>query len=262
MSEAAPPPADRALDLVVDAGQTLLENGGEVFRAQQTMEIMAQSLQVRDFNVYVLTNGIFASARSAGGAPLSRVRHVPLVSIHLGRVEAVNELSREVAAGQLDAAVARQRLEGARALDPTTARAEQVACVTGCACFAFLFGGAMPEVLTAAAAGLVESLLCQQFGRWHINRIFTNIVAAWLSTLLALGVRALLPALNVDTATIGALMVLTPGVALTMGIRDILNADYLSGAIRLLDAVLVAGSLACGVVLAWLTARNFGGLVW
>ena len=74
--------------------------------------------------------------------------------------------------------------------------------------------------------------------------------------------RALLPALNVDTATIGALMVLTPGVALTMGIRDILNADYLSGAIRLLDAVLVAGSLACGVVLAWLTARNFGGLVW
>ena len=89
MSEAAPPPADRALDLVVDAGQTLLENGGEVFRAQQTMEIMAQSLQVRDFNVYVLTNGIFASARSAAGAPVSRVRHVPLVSIHLGRVEAV-----------------------------------------------------------------------------------------------------------------------------------------------------------------------------
>ena len=27
---------DRALELVMDAGQTLLENGGEVFRAQQT----------------------------------------------------------------------------------------------------------------------------------------------------------------------------------------------------------------------------------
>ena len=31
---------DRALELVMDAGQTLLENGGEVFRAQQTMEII------------------------------------------------------------------------------------------------------------------------------------------------------------------------------------------------------------------------------
>ena len=39
---------DRALELVLDAGQTLLENGGEVFRAQQTMEIMAASLGVRD----------------------------------------------------------------------------------------------------------------------------------------------------------------------------------------------------------------------
>ena len=39
---------DRALELVMDAGQTLLENGGEVFRAQQTMEIMAASLGVRD----------------------------------------------------------------------------------------------------------------------------------------------------------------------------------------------------------------------
>ena len=55
---------DRALELVMDAGQTLLENGGEVFRAQQTMEIMAASLGVRDFHVYVLTNGI-----CRGGTP-------------------------------------------------------------------------------------------------------------------------------------------------------------------------------------------------
>jgi len=51
-----------------------------------------------------------------------------------------------------------------------------------------------------------------------------------------------------DTRT-GALMVLTPGVALTMGVRDILNGDYLSGSIRLLDALLLAGSIAGGGVL-------------
>ena len=42
---------DRAVELVMDAGQTLLENGGEVFRVQQTMEIMAASLGVQDFHV-------------------------------------------------------------------------------------------------------------------------------------------------------------------------------------------------------------------
>lgn len=253
---------DDAMELIVNAGQTLLENGGEVFRAQQTMEIMARSLGVRGFHVYVLTNGIFASAQGRDGGSVNLVRHVPLVTIHLGRVEAVNELSRELAAGKLDLNGAQQRLIQLRALEETSPRAERLACVTGCACFAFLFGGALPEVLAAAAAGLVESLICQQFGRRCINRIFTDIVAAFLATMLALCASRLVPALDVNTTTIGALMVLTPGVSLTMGIRDILNADYLSGAIRLLDAVLIAGSLACGVVLAWLAARGAGVLLW
>ena len=70
---------DRALELVMDAGQTLLENGGEVFRAQQTMEIMARSFHLREFHVYVLTNGIFASAgtpRSARCAMCYRTTHL------------------------------------------------------------------------------------------------------------------------------------------------------------------------------------------
>ena len=62
-SAAGGPPADaqhhRVLLLVIDAGRTLLENGGEVFRVQQTMQIMAQSLGIGEFNVYVLANGIF-----------------------------------------------------------------------------------------------------------------------------------------------------------------------------------------------------------
>lgn len=101
---------ERAADLVMDAGQTLLENGGEVFRVQQTMEIMAHSLGVRDFHVYVLTNGIFASASMGSTHNVSLIRHVPSVSIHLGRVEAINELSRELAAGRLGVEEAEARL--------------------------------------------------------------------------------------------------------------------------------------------------------
>ena len=253
---------EQRMDLVLDAGQLMLENGGEVFRAQQTMEIMARSLHLQEFHVYVLTNGIFASASPAGGESLSMVRHVPLVSIHLGRVEAVNALSRALATEELDFSTARQKLDAAQALDSPPPSAERLACVVGSACFAFLFGGALLEMLVAAVAGLLESVICQQFGKRRINRIFTDIIAAWLCTLWALGISFFVPTLDVNTATIGALMVLTPGVALTMGIRDIINADYLSGAIRLLDAVLIAGSIACGVVLAWLAARGLGAIVW
>lgn len=51
----------RIMDFIMAAGETLLENGAEVFRVEQTMEIMARSFHLREFHVYVLTNGIFAA---------------------------------------------------------------------------------------------------------------------------------------------------------------------------------------------------------
>ena len=122
---------ERAADLVMDAGQTLLENGGEVFRVQQTMEIMAHSLGVRDFHVYVLTNGIFASASMGSAHNVSLIRHVPSVSIHLGRVEAINELSRELAAGRLGVEEAEARLQQARSVPRTSPAGERLACIVG-----------------------------------------------------------------------------------------------------------------------------------
>ena len=101
----------RIMDFIMAAGQTLLENGAEVFRVEQTMQIMARSLHLREFHVYVLTNGIFASA---GTAEISEVRNVPDRTIHLGRVAAVNELSRELAEGRVGLAEAELQLAAAR----------------------------------------------------------------------------------------------------------------------------------------------------
>ena len=110
----------RIMDFIMAAGQTLLENGAEVFRVEQTMEIMARSFHLREFHVYILTNGIFASA---GTAEISEVRNVPVRTTHLGRVAAVNELSRQIAAGGLT-------LDEWRALPPTAT----CCCVSGSTC--------------------------------------------------------------------------------------------------------------------------------
>ena len=40
----------RIMDFIMAAGQTLLENGAEVFRVEQTMEIMARSFHLREFH--------------------------------------------------------------------------------------------------------------------------------------------------------------------------------------------------------------------
>ncbi len=56
-------------------------------------------------------------------------------------------------------------------------------------------------------------------------------------------------------------MVLTPGV-LFHGHPCIINSDYLSGTIRLVDALLVAGCLAVGVTLGYTLLSTVTGVVW
>ena len=205
----------RIMDFIMAAGQTLLENGAEVFRVEQTMEIMARSFHLREFHVYILTNGIFASA---GTAEISEVRNVPVRTTHLGRVAAVNELSRQIAAGGLTLDEAEAQL----------ARAQRI-----------------PFPLAAAVAGLAANgylLLCE---RLNLPGGFRKITTASLITLVCLPLCHLLGT-EASHAIIGTLMILTPGIAFTMGIRDFVQGDYLSGTIRMIDALLVAACIAIG----------------
>ena len=225
----------RIMDFIMAAGQTLLENGAEVFRVEQTMEIMARSFHLREFHVYVLTNGIFASA---GTAEISEVRNVPVRTTHLGRVAAVNALSREIAETNMS-------LGAAQRIPFPKDWVQLVSGMGGAFSFAMIFGGDLRSAIAAAVAGLAASgylLLC---GRYSLPGGFQKITTASLITLVCI---LLCQALHTSAshAIIGALMILTPGIAFTMGIRDFVHGDYLSGTIRMIDALLIAASIAIG----------------
>ena len=113
----------------------------------------------------------------------------------------------------------------------------------GSAAFALMFGGGLAEAAAAALAGCTVSVYL-----WACRRLpalFLKLTGAGLITLVCILACGVLAA-SVNHAAIGALMILTPGVAFTMSIRDFVKGDYLSGTIRLIDAVLVAACLACG----------------
>ena len=227
----------RIMDFIMAAGQTLLENGAEVFRVEQTMEIMARSFHLREFHVYVLTNGIFASA---GTAEISEVRNVPVRTTHLGRVAAVNALSREIAETNMSLGEAEYRLAAAQRIPFPKDWVQLVSGMGGAFSFAMIFGGDLRSAIAAAVAGYL--LLC---GRHGLPGGFQKITTASLITLVCI---LLCQALHTSAshAIIGALMILTPGIAFTMGIRDFVHGDYLSGTIRMIDALLIAASIAIG----------------
>ena len=123
-------------------------------------------------------------------------------------------------------------------------RTQLLAGMSGAACFALIFGGTVRSALAAAVAGFLVSgylLLCEKRGYPAASaRSRRRPYHAGLH-------RRVLPAGHrVQPCHHRHLMILTPGIAFTMGIRDFVQGDYLSGTIRMIDALLIAASIAIG----------------
>lgn len=235
------------LELTFQMGQALLENGAEISRVQETMERVAKAFDIEEFNVYVLTNAIFANGRENGIEKRTQLKHVPSTSIHFGRICAVNQLSREIACGKHTVDEAAAKLREIREIPYSALPLAILSCAVGSAAFSYLFGGSGWDALAAFFCGIVLEPYVYLTGKWKLSKFLTNLSASMLmafcgSILVLLGLGE-----NLDKVIIGSIIRLVPGVALTTSIRDFFNGDYLSGTIRMIDAFLVGGCIAVGV---------------
>ena len=95
-------------------------------------------------------------------------------------------------------------------------------------------GGALCWGAYLLAGVWTQSVFVQSFAASAVTAVWSEILARVKKT----------PA---QQYLIVGLIPLVPGVALTNGIRDVANCDYLSGTIRAIDAVLIAAGIALGV---------------
>lgn len=241
------------------AGQLLLESGAEIFRVHETMMRILSAFGARDANVFVLSNGLFASAFEGTDHAQSIVRDVPLGSVDLWRIAQVNNVSRRVCCGQLDVCGALEALERIKAAPRRHPVFLCAVCGAGTLSFCGLFGGGIWECLCAFFCGAaLEALLL--FGPAAARSRFGACALGGALTTFLTGLAALaFPALQMDPIIIGSIMPLVPGFAFTSGIREAFGGDYLCGVIHILDAVLTGVCIALGVTGAMYLLSGLGG---
>ena len=131
---------------------------------------------------------------------------------------------------------------------PFTSNALQVLVSgVGAGAFCYLFGGSPLDCLASFISGLVLWVFVLFLTAKGANKIMVNILSSALVTAMGVLFFHVLFGDNMDMIVIGSIVPLLPGVPLTNSIRDFLNGDYLSGTIRMIDAVLVACCIALGV---------------
>lgn len=241
----------KILDLVSMMGSTLLQNGAEIVRVQTTMELVAKAYGKDDIDVYALSNGIFVTLRNDDQNGYTQINNVPLASSNLGRVAMVNQLSREICEHHYTIDEALDKMHNILKTPDNPLWLKLLAGATGCAGYCFLYGGSFLDFFATMPIGILISLYRHFMQHSRLSKVMQTIIGSALITLAGFIITAIFKNLNLDMIVTGGLIILVPGVPFTTSIRDFFNGDYLSGTIRLIDALLVAFCMAVGVGLMY-----------
>ena len=245
MTEITESEKKRALDLAVEAGQILLENGAEIKRVGETMDRIASSFGVEDKSFIVLGNGIIAS-----GKDHADVRNVPIKGPRTEMVVAVNQLSRECVEGKLSLDELERRLKEIKQSKGKPWWEILLSVTIGVFSVSFLFGGSLSDATATFISGLFLGLFVV-FASSHFPRMISNLLGGLIGGLVCLLLFHISPVkLHLPNLFIGTIITLVPGVFFTNGMMDLGNEDYISGATRLFDAFFTIVCIAIGISLA------------
>ena len=122
-----------------------------------------------------------------------------------------------------------------------------------------LFKATNGDLAWAFFVGIFGYLAAELVARKTTTPYFKEATGAFVVAILAELLANIGWGASSGNIIISALMPLVPGVAITNAIREILSRQIISGIVRTVDAVFVAGAIGSGVVIAIVLTQVVGG---
>ncbi|MFC4767562.1 threonine/serine exporter family protein [Effusibacillus consociatus] len=249
----------QTVKICLKAGALMLKNGAETARAEETIERLGLASGVKSVYSFVTPTGIFISVTSDEGNETRMYRIGEGLQVDLTKVSRINDLSRQFERGHITMQQVWEKLleiEAAKPEYPSWLRHVCGALAGGG--FTILFDGMWADFIPGAVCAGLANFLMEVFDRW-MPRFLAVFFAAFASTMMALLFVRLGVGEQFYKISLGALIPLVPGLAVTNSVRDLMANDLLSGVARSAEAFLTAFAIAVAVALV--LVLQAGGLV-
>ena len=247
------------LDVAVDLGYELAMCGAETFRVEDSISRVLMTYGIES-EVFAITNCLTVSIETPEGKPMTRMRRIGYHGNDLDGVEKFSGLSRAICNRKPEPDEIPVWLDYVR----KERRSYKLplfllGSFLGAFGFSVLFGGGFLDALCSGVCGVSVGLVNWYMDKLRVNPFFRTILAAFVMALLAYGLGAAGIVHNPDVVTIGALMILVPGLLFTNAMRDIIYGDTNSGTNRIVQVLLVAAAIGIGTGAAWSVAASLWG---
>ena len=241
---------DKILNLGAELGQKLMHSGAEIHRVEESVQRLLSAYGMEP-HVFAIPNCLIVSVTSPEGQPITRMCRIPAHGTDIELLERCNALCRQLCQNPLTVTEAQRLVD---ALIPHNPHYSPKVLLLGYAAtaafFSLFFGGDFMDFLSAALCGLAVGL-CQLYGSrlTGSNLFFRTIVLACIASGLAAVLVLTGIGHDLEAITIGTLMLLVPGMALTNAMREFMAGDILSGLTRTAEVILVGAAIALGSAL-------------
>lgn len=242
------------LDLATDLGYELAMSGAETFRVEESISRVLAAYGVES-EVFAIPNYLVVSIITEDGQPITRMRRIGHHGNDLDAVEKFSGLSRAFCNRKPEPKEGLKWFDLVREnLASYSTAMQYLGYFLGAGGYGLFFGGNLTDGLCAGLCGMLVGFVNQFLDKRKANQFFRTIASAFLMAMVAYGMGAVGITDNPDAVTIGALMILVPGLLFTNAMRDIIYGDTNSGVNRIVQVFLVAMAIALGTASAWSVA--------
>jgi uncharacterized membrane protein YjjP (DUF1212 family) len=240
------PEAD--IGFVLALGRALHRYGTPAHRLEDSLSRVCERLAI-EAEVFTSPTAIIMSF----GRPTelrTRMLRVEGGELDMGKLAQLDAIADDVIARRIPAAAGVHRLDEIVAAPPRFGRAvSTLATGLTSGAIAVFFGGALPDVAVSAGIGLLLGVLAQFVARSTDQARVLELVSAMFAALAAGLASSVWPAVTPSLVTVASLIILLPGLSLTVAMTELATRNLISGTARLMSAVIVLLELVVGVAL-------------
>lgn len=168
--------------------------------------------------------------------------------LDMGKLARIDDVADLVADGRIAPEEGVRRIDAIVAARPTWGKAvTTLAHGVVTAAVVVFFQGGPRDVAVAGGVGLAIGVLSLVMQRSSAQARVFELIGAFVAALVAGVAAAWIPGVSTSVVTLAGLLVLLPGLALTVAITELATLNLISGTARLMAALIVLLELALGV---------------
>lgn len=235
---------------ILDIGESMLKSGAENFRLEDSLYRMCKSYGFVRYDVFVIPSNIQITVETPEGEFITQVRKIESFDMHFDRLDYLNDLCRYVCRNTPDETELRQRYEEVLSRPPQRWFTHYIASIMGGTGFAVFFGSNFEDAIVAVIVSLMIAIVGKWLSEREPNLMAYNLILSFFAEVIIIVSTRNGLGSHPERIMIGIVMLLISGLSTTNGIREILQRDYISGAINIMNSILGAAGIACGTALA------------